>query len=804
MNSARSNKVKALVAKFKSVTTERLERLNNAFVVLETTPSDTEAAASLVREIHTLKGEAKLMGFEQVNVVAHRTEDLIFRARDAGFRFTEELSGGVLAGLDLIGALMSEQGASADDVQAFVERVTGILEGDGEEARSSDPGTGEIRRSSVPPPSREPAAAAPRSARQPTPKSADDEKSSSKQPVAGLTKKAATEKEREAGESPVSAEPAGPSGGEARGRPAPPSEVEGEHQKARRTIRVDAEKLDFLADRVADLSRSHLQIEEAFGALRVLTKEWRSVHRGLLRGEDSPGKREEALSKLEALNMQLSAVLSRDQEDGFVRENTVRELESAVKDLRLIPLSSLFERYPRAVRDLGRELGKRVRFSIEGGSLEVDNRVLENLDEPLLHLIRNAVDHGIEPQSERRRAGKSLEGSIRLSAMHAGSHVEIAVSDDGCGLDPEVIRAKAIETKLVTPERAARMTTDEILRLVLVSGFSTRERTTDISGRGVGLDVARERVEALGGSLGLEGRPGVGTRMVLRVPISVALMPALVIRLGRLALAVPSHSVSAILEVPESDRRSVGSHMAFRYGDEHMPLESLPNLLGLPADEDMDEDMARRVLVVEDQGRQLGLWGAKLVAEQHLTLKPLDPFLGGMHMFIGTTLLEDGEPALVFSVSELMRRVQQSVAAPMIRQQTQQVKDSPHVVLLVEDSEVVRDMLEGIIRELGHQVLEATNGRDALARAEETMPDLVVTDLEMPVMDGFELIERLRGSSATAHLPIIVLSSRGSREDKQRAGELGADAYLVKSEFAEERLAETIDRFLESRRGGGA
>lgn len=769
--SERERKVQALLAKFHAIATERLERLNNAFLTLETNPDDSGALSTLLREIHTLKGEAKLMGFQKVNIAAHRTEDLIFKAKELQFRGPEELGQCILAGLDLIAALMRPvEGAAQAEVDAaldaFLARAEQVLAGGG-----SRPPPGE----GGPPPS------------------------GGGPPPGGAKPSAAG-----GAGAPVSR-------ASSKSIPAPTEEdLAGAASQTRSsTIRVDVERLDYLADRVADLARHHVKLEADLDRALRIGEAWRRESRSLdreLRGNQrGPAGLAELvgghLAKLRGLNEQLLEVVSRSQEVAFAREYGIRELENAVKGLRLVPLSALFGRYPRALRDLAREQGKQVRFTVEGGELEVDNRVLEHLDEPLLHIFRNAIDHGIERPEARHRAGKPEEGQVRLVARQGGSHVEISISDDGRGLVPEVILDAATRRGLITPEEAAGLPPAEVVRLVLRPGFTTRERVTDVSGRGMGLDVVRSQVESLGGSVGISGEPGTGTTIKLRLPISVALMPALVVRVGQVLVAFPSHTVTSILDVAEGELQRVGRRTAVRLGEEHLPIEDLPVLLGVTGEPGGAEGV-ERVLVVEDQGRQLGLRGGVVLEERELTLRPLDPFLRDLHLFFGAAILDHGEPALVVSVSELMRRAELGLRAQA------SVTPSPATaaqrsVLLVEDSEIVRDMLEGLLRGFGHRVIEAANGRDALAHLEKDRPDVVITDLEMPVMDGFELIERVRATPQVADLPIVVLSSRGSAADKQRAGELGADAYLVKSEFNEDLLAETIGRFLRAEAKAG-
>ncbi len=736
---ARARKV--LIEKFRAVAAERIERLNNAFLALEKAPDDAEAATLVLREIHSLKGEAKLMGFADINLIAHRTEDLLLYAKARGYRVEQEVADLILKGLDIISLLLNKEAGGekpAIDLSAFLSRA--------------DQAMGQ------PPPDRPAAVAEPATLPEaPT-------LSSSREP-------------REAS-----------------------------------SLRVETQKLDLLTALVGDLLRSQRQTLDTYTALTRSCEAWRKVAQTLqpqvrqrLRALDlSLPQQDRALMALDeplrtlgAIQAEIAALISHALEESYSGGDQLARLEATVKDLRLLPLSSLLLRYPRAVRDLASEQGKKAQTQIVGGEIEIDKHVLDQIEEPLLHLIRNAVDHGLEGPAERRDAGKPEVATLQLSARQVGTQVEITVFDDGRGLSTKLIRRAALARGLLTQERAPALDSEALFSLLFTPGFTTREAATDLSGRGIGLDVVKSRVEALGGSVRIQSLYGQFTKVILCVPVTVALLRVLVFRVQRGTCAIPSGALRSVLRFDPAQVEPLGSREVYRHDGEVLPLSNLGKLFGLAPAAD---PAARRVIVVEDRGQRLALLTDQVLGEREIVQRPADPFLSEMPLVAGTAVLEYAQPATILNVAALLRLAQRSGHLPAGKDLPEE--DLPaRCVLLVEDSELTRDMLEDILRSMGHNVIEAANGRDALTRIAERRPDLVITDLEMPLMDGFELIQNIRATPGVEDVPIVVLTTRGSRSDKERAAELGADAYLVKSSFQEGILQETLKRFLQTGSG---
>lgn len=781
MSEIDDKKRQQLVARFRTIARERLDRMNNAFVELEKNPANDAASVLVMREIHTLKGEARLMGFVDVNLVAHRTEDLLVKAKGAGFRQDASLNSAILQGFDVIAFLLDKQagqGKAGMDLREFLETVSRLLNETAsgpsptlQAAAPAAPAAPPPPTSTVSPPA-EPAAAPSAPAGQPRAPGA---------PAAGPPPLAEQETEEVAERSSTLLD-----------------------LRAESTIRVNTSRLDALTYLAGEMMHRQLLTERMLLELSQTIDRARRAIQGIgasslteeggaeQLAQAGPPLREK-LAAVAALHDACSKSLLATRNEVLVSRDCLGELENTLRELRLLPLSSLWGRYPRAVRDLAVEQHKEVQLSMSGGEIELDKQVLDLIGEPLLHLVRNAVDHGIEAPEERKHKNKPAGGTIAFSARQYGTHVEIVVEDDGRGLDLDGIRRTAVTRGIWTAEQAAACSDAELSRLVCQAGFSTRSKVSDISGRGIGLDVVKDRIEGLGGSVRMESQPGQGLQVVLSVPISVALMRALVMDVGPEQTAIPSQAVVTVAEVTRDNLIPAGNGVAMRVGDSFVDLHDLPTLLGLapssPAFEPGD-----RIVIVQFRGRSLGLRVKRVIGELDVVQRSLDRFLEGMRLFMGAAILEHSQPLLILNVAELVRLADGEAGPAPVRAPARQGS-----VLLVEDSELTRDMIQEILAGSGLRVIEAANGQEALRRIQSQRPDLVVTDIEMPIMDGYELIRELRQASATKDLPIVVLTSLDSTEQKQRAAALGADAYLVKKTFRKEALLETVLRFLGAR-----
>lgn len=466
----------------------------------------------------------------------------------------------------------------------------------------------------------------------------------------------------------------------------------------------------------------------------------------------------------------------------------MRDLEAAAWALRLVPVEPELLELARHGHDIAESSGKRVRFVLEASGAQLERPVLEGLSEPLLHLLRNAIDHGVEPPEER--GDKPAEATVRLSAESSGASVTIAIEDDGRGLSVEGIRAAAVERGLLSADAAAALSDERVHALIFEPGFSTSRGISEISGRGVGLDVVRRRVDALGGTVRVDSVEGAGTRFELVVPATVTRERFIVVDVSGVLYGIPARRVSSIASAAETREDEVAGGRVVRSGEAWVKLRDLAADLG----EEMQATPHDRLLFV-DEGEERFAWRVpSVLGERELIRHALDPVLDEASFLAGSAMLDDGRLVLLLHVNEVIRR---SGVTQRPRLVPGESRIAPRV-LVADDSPIIRDLLAELLRDAGLEVETAVDGRDALERVDVRAPDLVVTDLEMPRVDGFGLVEGIRRRGL--QIPIIVVSTRGSVEDRRRASEAGANAYVVKTGFEGSTLLETIAKFVEVRR----
>ena len=549
---------------------------------------------------------------------------------------------------------------------------------------------------------------------------------------------------------------------------------------------------------MAELLLTRVRLERSASELRITKEaalELRNLESALL---DDPLQRQ-----VGQLGELLTGLESRLRDEGHQVSLLVSQLDAATRDLRMVPLSSLLDRYPVAVRGLARRLGKQVQLTTEGEATEVDREVLERLDEPLLHLVQNAVDHGIESPEQRRRQGKPAEATICLRSWLAGQTLHLEVKDDGSGIDAQAVRDRAVALKLVEPATARQMSEAEMVRTIFSAGFSTRSEASEVSGRGIGLNVVLSAVEGLGGKVDITtrtGGPEQGTTFHLQVPVTVAITAVVLFRTGGSRYAIPASAVETIVENQAHALVDSVDGRAFRHGDRVIPLLSLEGLLGEVATEPVAHRAERggRVLIVRSGGDRVALLGSHDHLEREVVLKPTGKFFERQRLVTAAVHLEDGSLALVLKPAELVFAARgERRDHPVVTETAAPRTGFGKTILVVDDSPVVRDLISDALRAHGIRVVEAGDGEEALNRlASHPNIDLVVTDFEMPRLDGIGLIRALRARPDMRRIPAVVVSMRGSDADKQAALDVGADAYLVKSDFSHAGLWTMIARFL--------
>lgn len=587
------------------------------------------------------------------------------------------------------------------------------------------------------------------------------------------------------------------------------------------TIRIPKHKLDALLLQVEELIALKLISQRHVAELRQLRDEvglwsegWQRVLPVLRKMAATDGGGEEAAPDEERDARLLRAFLENHasavkdipgrltlMKKGFgddVRTvaSMVDSLFEDVKDVLMFPCASLLDLFPKVVRDLAREQGKDIDFRISGGTIEVDNRILQEVKDPLLHIIRNCVDHGIESPKERERKRKSPRGKLSISVSRTdGGKIEILAFDDGGGIDPERVRNSAVAKGIITAEEAARMTTDESVALIFRSGFSTAPKITTLSGRGLGLAIVREKIDKLGGTIEVETHSDSGTTFRILIPMTMATFRGTLVRVGTRIFAIPTTNVGRALSLPSERVKRVENVETIELHGKPASLVRLGAILGVPEESGGEEARTVQLLVLGTGNARIAFKVDEVLSEEEIILKSLGKQLSRVRNVSGATVLASGRVVLVLNVSDLLKsavllagRIDQVPSAPATR--TRKRKS----VLVVEDSITARTLLKNILESAGYAVVTAIDGIDGFTALQSRSFDLVVSDVQMPRMDGLELTGKIRARKEFADLPVILVTGLESADDRKKGVEAGANAYIVKSSFDQGDLLSAIRR----------
>ena len=746
-----------MVELFFAEVNERLEGLAVKLVETESRPEDAELLRDVFRDLHTIKGSSAMVGLKPMNDIAHAAEDLMGQVQGGQRRLDRAIIDAILAALDEL------RGIAARALRREALSVPADL----------------IRRL------RDPSSAA-----------------ASPAPVAEVA--AATEAT------------AGAPG------------AAGALQQAKATIRVDFDKLDHLLNLVGELVLGRDSLRGSITSLSALGGEL-STDRQLARRIEilsdmrqqrvvaggparRSGPRPGAANAIGELREELGRVervladIAHELDHSSGRLDAVSgELRQAVMRLRMVPVGGVLRKHHRTVRDLANKLGKKARVVLAGEDTELDKLLVESLDEPLLHLVRNAVDHAIEPPDERIRAGKPPEGTVTIRAHQRGNQVVIEVEDDGKGISPELVRRKAREKDLVSPEELDAMDDRDVLDLIFRPGFSTAQVVSDVSGRGVGMDVVRQTiVHRLKGSIDIRSRVGQGSTFTLRLPLTLAITQVLLARAGGEVFAVPLDSVVRTLMVHGDEVRLVQDREVLTVRDRQVPLVRLADVLELPVE--VGGATGELCVILTDQGGDLfGLVCEGLLGKKEIVIKSLGELLRGVPCSAGATLLAD-RCAIILDVAAVVERALSSRRAG--RRATPDAEDGQRNpaapgaahILLVEDSDMIRESLRRLLADAGYRVTIARDGAEGLELAQAQRFDLVSTDVMMPRMDGYELTRALRDTAEYRDVPIVMVTSRGERIDRVRGFDAGVDEYITKP-HDRHLLLKAVARLLAERGG---
>ncbi|MFH0730317.1 MAG: response regulator [Pseudomonadota bacterium] len=567
------------------------------------------------------------------------------------------------------------------------------------------------------------------------------------------------------------------------------------------TVRIAAAKLDALLLQAEEMISVKLATRQRAAELRELKKAfdlWKKAWRKEGSMAMSPNSHTAhpliADPFISSLETRLTAMVRAAEYDHRATGTLVDKLLDDMKKTLMLPFSSLLEIFPRFVRDLARSTGKKVELTTEGGEIEIDRRVLEEMKAPLTHLIRNCVDHGVEIVTERTEKGKSPNGNIKIAVSSKDNKIEIAVSDDGAGIDVTKIKSSAVRHALISQEAADKLQEKESLLLMFHSGVTTSPIITDISGRGLGLAIVREKVEKLNGTVSVETRKDAGATFRMVVPLTLATFRGTLVRVSDQVFVLPSINVEWVARAKRETIQTVENRETLVFNNRPVSLVGLGDVLELTAatHRRQIDAAAIQVVVLGLAGKRMAFMVDEVLHEQEVLVKPLGRQLSRVRNIAAATVLGNGKVIPILNVSDLMKSAVKKAPSFIARHADEPVKSRS--VLVVEDSITARTLLKNIIESAGYDVQIAVDGVDGITALKNREFDIVVSDVEMPRMNGFELTATIRSDKKFSELPVVLVTALESREDRERGIDVGANAYIVKSSFDQSNLLEVIGR----------
>lgn len=757
--------------------------LSSGLLALERDPTQAEYLEACMRAAHSLKGAARIVGVDFGVSVSHVMEDCLVSAQEGRLYLQPEHIDALLQGTDFLMRIatpgVSDIGQA--DIDGYVERMNTLL----------SQGAGALRSAAVPTPSADDALLASAMAlTQPV--------SSGPQPLLSVQELVAQAALAEAAPEVETSSPAQAAA------PSTPRQNRRATEGGERVLRVTAERLNSLLDLSSKSLVESQRIKPYLANMQRLKRIQGSSSRALDDLETTFGEAglqpeaQKALDEARRLLAEAQQMLIHQtaelDEFGWMSSQRAQSLYDTALACRMRPFADVLSGQARMVRDLGRELGKQVRLEIEGEKTQVDRDVLEKLEAPLTHLLRNAVDHGIEMPERRLAAGKSADGLIILRASHQAGQLVVELIDDGGGVDLEKLRANIIKRQLSPADTAAQLSEEELLTFLFLPGFSLREKVTEISGRGVGLDAVHDMIRQLRGVVVLHQKTGAGSRFVMEVPLTLSVVRSLVVEVGGEAYAFPLAHIERMSDVHSDDIVQLEGRQHFWYEGRHVGLVAASQLLQRPANQNTEGVL--KVVVIRERDAVYGVAVERFIGERTLVVLPLDPRLGKVQDISAGALLDDGSAVLIIDVEDMLRSVEKLLNTGRLERIDRRNRQVDAVarkrVLVVDDSLTVRELQRKLLVNRGYEVAVAVDGMDGwnALRAEDF--DLLITDIDMPRMDGIELVTLLRRDTRLQSLPVMVVSYKDREEDRRRGLDAGADYYLAKASFHDDALLDAV------------
>ncbi|WRB76400.1 chemotaxis histidine kinase/response regulator CheAY2 [Helicobacter pylori] len=788
---------------------EMNEQLDQDLVELEHNPEDLDLLNRIFRVAHTIKGSSSFLNLNILTHLTHNMEDVLNRARKGEIKITPDIMDVVLRSIDLMKTLLvtirdtgsDTNNGKENEIEEAVKQLQAItsqnLEGAKEgtketpQKENKEEAKGEAKEENKENKTKAPTAKNPASDNPLADEPDLDYANMSAEEVEAeierlLNKRQEADKERRAQkkqEAKPKQEVAPKTGTHKTETPktetpkAPKTETKAkakadtEENKApsigvEQTVRVDVRRLDHLMNLIGEL---------------VLGKN------RLIRIYSDVEERYDGEKFLEELNQVVSSISA-----------VTTDLQLAVMKTRMQPVGKVFNKFPRMVRDLSRELGKSIELIIEGEETELDKSIVEEIGDPLIHIIRNSCDHGIEPLEERRRLNKPETGKVQLSAYNEGNHIVIKISDDGKGLDPVMLKEKAIEKGVISERDAEGMSDREAFNLIFKPGFSTAKVVSNVSGRGVGMDVVKTNIEKLNGIIEIDSEVGVGTTQKLKIPLTLAIIQALLVGAQEEYYAIPLSSVLETVRISQDEIYTVDGKSVLRLRDEVLSLVRLSDIFKVEAILESNSDVYVVIIGLADQ--KIGVIVDYLIGQEEVVIKSLGYYLKNTRGIAGATVRGDGKITLIVDVGAMMdmaKSIKVNITTLMNESENTKSKNSPsdYVVLAIDDSSTDRAIIRKCLKPLGITLLEASNGLEGLEMLKngDKTPDAILVDIEMPKMDGYTFASEVRKYNKFKNLPLIAVTSRVTKTDRMRGVESGMTEYITKP-YSGEYLTTVVKR----------
>ncbi len=779
---------------------EMNEQLDQDLVELEHNPEDLDLLNRIFRVAHTIKGSSSFLNLNILTHLTHNMEDVLNRARKGEIKITPDIMDVVLRSIDLMKTLLvtirdtgsDTNNGKENEIEEAVKQLQAItsqnLEGAKEtsgakeapQKENKEEAKGEIKENKAKAPTAENSASDNPLADEPDldyanmsaeEVEAEIERLLNKRQEADKERRAQKKQEAKQEVTPTKETPKTETPKAPKTETKAKAKADTEENKApsigvEQTVRVDVRRLDHLMNLIGEL---------------VLGKN------RLIRIYSDVEERYDGEKFLEELNQVVSSISA-----------VTTDLQLAVMKTRMQPVGKVFNKFPRMVRDLSRELGKSIELIIEGEETELDKSIVEEIGDPLIHIIRNSCDHGIEPLEERRRLNKPETGKVQLSAYNEGNHIVIKISDDGKGLDPVMLKEKAIEKGVISERDAEGMSDREAFNLIFKPGFSTAKVVSNVSGRGVGMDVVKTNIEKLNGIIEIDSEVGVGTTQKLKIPLTLAIIQALLVGVQEEYYAIPLSSVLETVRISQDEIYTVDGKSVLRLRDEVLSLVRLSDIFKVDAILESNSDVYVVIIGLADQ--KIGVIVDYLIGQEEVVIKSLGYYLKNTRGIAGATVRGDGKITLIVDVGAMMdmaKSIKVNITTLMNESENTKSKNSPsdYIVLAIDDSSTDRAIIRKCLKPLGITLLEATNGLEGLEMLKngDKIPDVILVDIEMPKMDGYTFASEVRKYNKFKNLPLIAVTSRVTKTDRMRGVESGMTEYITKP-YSGEYLTTVVKR----------